>query len=125
MNFSSLYPLLVEKANDDSSLVAVEHCENFKPHTFSVKKDVVMRRRAWERGSCLWNRIECRRGIERYAAFDLTSSGRYRAQLLSESRRFTKYMDSPWFSLYESLFRVYTSIVSFVHKKHQPFLTSK
>jgi hypothetical protein len=38
MNFTSLHPLLVEKANDDSLLVAVQHFENLKRKAFSVKK---------------------------------------------------------------------------------------
>jgi uncharacterized protein YkvS len=43
MNFSWLFPFLVEKANDDSLLVTVEHFENFKPKAFSVKKGAVLR----------------------------------------------------------------------------------
>jgi hypothetical protein len=46
MNFIWLHPLFVEKANDDSLLVAVEHCENCKPKAFSVKKGAVLRHRA-------------------------------------------------------------------------------
>jgi hypothetical protein len=43
MNFVWLRPLSVEKANDDSLLVAVEQCENRKRKAFSVKKGVVLR----------------------------------------------------------------------------------
>jgi hypothetical protein len=51
MNFSWLRPLFVEKANDDSLLVAVEHFENFKRKAFSVNKGVVLRHGASERSS--------------------------------------------------------------------------
>jgi uncharacterized protein YkvS len=43
MNLSRPHPLAAEKVNDDSSLVAVEHFENFKPKAFSVKKGMVLR----------------------------------------------------------------------------------
>jgi hypothetical protein len=42
-NFSWLHALLIEKANDDSLLAAVEHVENFKRKAFSVKKGMVLR----------------------------------------------------------------------------------
>jgi uncharacterized protein YkvS len=51
MNFIWLHPLLVEKANDDSLLVAVEHVENFTRKAFLVKKAVVLRNGAEERSS--------------------------------------------------------------------------
>jgi uncharacterized protein YkvS len=41
MKFIWLHPLSVEKVNDDSLLVAVEHDENFKRKAFSVKKAAV------------------------------------------------------------------------------------
>jgi hypothetical protein len=43
MNFSWLHLLFVEKANDESLLVAVEHFENLKRQPFSVKKAAVLR----------------------------------------------------------------------------------
>jgi hypothetical protein len=43
MNFIWLHPLSVQKAIDDFLLVGVEHCENWKRKTFSVKKGAVLR----------------------------------------------------------------------------------
>jgi hypothetical protein len=38
MNFSWIHPFLLEKANDESLLGAVEHFENFTRQVFSRKK---------------------------------------------------------------------------------------
>jgi hypothetical protein len=43
MNFTWLHPLSMEKANDDSLLIAVEHFENSNGKEFSLKKGVVLR----------------------------------------------------------------------------------
>jgi hypothetical protein len=43
MNFMWLHLLLVEKANNDSLLAAVEGCEDFTRKAFSVKKGAVLR----------------------------------------------------------------------------------
>jgi hypothetical protein len=43
MNFSWMYHLLVEKANDDSLLVVVEHIEYRERKAFSVKEGAVLR----------------------------------------------------------------------------------
>jgi hypothetical protein len=46
MNFIWLHPPPVEKANNDSLLVAVEECENSKRKTFSVNKGAALRHEA-------------------------------------------------------------------------------
>jgi hypothetical protein len=47
MNFSWLHPLFVEKANDDSLLVAVEHFEKIRTESIFSQKRSGLETRSW------------------------------------------------------------------------------